>query len=187
MVYRSRTEDEAIIFVVCRNCVHLFQNMQVIINFFKSWVSCFTLYYKFMTCPGSPACPWISPLLCFWHCHCHWKTCQFRGRRTKKRKKWKSLITGGFQGNLISQINATSVTKSWNAVSSFCTVCLLTIFCPSQKVVLDPFWCNFVLLSPGIIGILPCCQPSFSPIQVEYAGCICLSLQTTRPQLERCA
>ena len=30
----------------------------------------------------------------------------------KKRKKWKPLITGGFQGNLISQINATSVTKS---------------------------------------------------------------------------
>ena len=138
-------EDEAGIFVVCRNCVHLFQYMQVTIDFFKSWTSCFTLYYKFisvfntMTCPGSPACPWISPFLCFWHCHCHWKMCQLRGWCTKKRKKRKPLITGGFQGNLISQINATSVTKSWNAVSSVCTVCLFTIFCPSQKVVLDPF------------------------------------------------
>ena len=104
MIYSSRTEDEASVFAVCRNCVHLFQNMQVIIDFFKSWASCFTLYYKFisvfntMTCPGSPARPWISPLHCFWHCRCHWKMCQLRGRHTQKKKEKETAYNWRFPG-----------------------------------------------------------------------------------------
>ena len=128
MIYSTRTEDEASVFVVCRNCAHLFQNMQVIIDFLQIMGFLLYTYYKFisvfntMTCPGSPARPWISPLHCFWHCHYHWKMCQLRGRYTKKkeRKKRTLLITGGFQGNHISQTSATSVTKSRNAVSSDC-------------------------------------------------------------------